>query len=388
MQTLQDLDNLTKDYTGNYSTGTARDEVRYRAENRAIEMCKRLVGLPNDEEIYSFYYTEDQLFYDLPSKFIEAFDLKYNNPNFNTKENKWDYFDYPHVLQGAGGVKQNRWSITHINGRKQVILAGYNGLQGSTILSMDSATNWAASDDASGLVLDSDVKYQGTGSISFDITASAGVATISRTGLNLDFSSLFNRSGYLKFFAYMTDNDIDSITLRLQSSSGNYYTITVTVADDGTAFAQDEWQKIGFSTVNAIATGTPDTTAITQIDFEFDLGSGFVSAADFRIDQLFTSFPELMDLYMFTDTKGTNNAGDTNKTELTSPDDILYWSGEYEDFTDLVAQRAAINLWPQLRGDKEQYVLLKQDFRDNLKTFARRWPRKRLQSQRRHQLRR
>lgn len=385
---LNDVHLLTKDYVGNYSTGTIRDDVSYRAINRAIEYLKRIISVPNDEEIHSFWYTDDQFFYDLPAKFAEALQLKYHNPLANRPDNIWDYFDYPSVLQGVGGSRRNRWSITNINGRKQLVVVGHNGITGQTILTMDSDTDVAVDDDASGLTVNTLTRYEGTGAIQFDITNSAGVAGIVFSNINHDLEELFERSGFLKFMAFMTDANIDSIAIKLQSSIGNYYTITTAVADDGTDFVANDWQKIGFHTEDAVATGTPDLNAITQITIEFDLGAGFTSAADFLIDQLFTAYPEQMDLVMYTNIKGTDTTGVTEKAVLTSADDILLFSEDYDEFADLVAQRAAINIWPQLRGDKEQYMMLKQDFNDNLKTFGRKWPRKRIQGTYRHSLRR
>lgn len=384
---LQDIDNLVQDYCGNYSTGTSRDDVRYRAINRAIEYLKRVIAVPNDEDIHTFWYTDDQMFYDLPAKFAEALELKYHNPLSNRNDNKWDFFDYPTVLQNAGGSRRNRWSVTNINGRKQLVVVGYNGITGQTLLTMDSITDVTVGGSASGLALNTITRYEGTGSIQFDIDSTA-VADIVFSNLNLDMEELFERSGFLKFFTKMTDNQIDSITIKLLSSVGNYYTIIATTADDGTDFVADEWQKIGFNTEDAVATGIPDLTAITEITFEFDPGAGFVSAADFLIDQLFTAFPEQMDLVMYTNIKGTDSTGVTDKTELDTPTDLAIFSDDYDDFADLVAQRAAINLYPQLRGDKEAMILLKQDFNDNLKSFGRRWPRKRIQGTFRHSLKR
>lgn len=385
--TLQDIDSLTQDYCGNYSTGTSRDDVRYRAINRAIEWLKRVISVPNDEDVYSFWYSDDQMFYDLPAKFAEALELKYHNPLSNRNDNKWDYFDYPTVLQNAGGSRRNRWSVTNINGKKQLVVVGYNGITGQTLLSMDSLTNVAASGSASGLALNIITRYEGTGSIQFDID-SAGVANIVFSNVNFDMEELFERSGFLKFFTKMTDSRMDSIALQLRSSVGNHYTLTTTTADDGTAFIANEWQKIGFQTEDAVPTGTPDLKSITQVTISFDPNAAMTSAADFLIDQLFTSFPEQMDLVMYTNIKGTDTTGLTEKTELTLPTDILLFSGDYDDFADLVAQRAAINLYPQLRGDKEAFILFKQDFNDNLKTFGRRWPRKRNQGTFRHSLKR
>lgn len=386
--TLETVDLLCKDYIGNYSTGTLRDEIRYRAINRATEYVKRVIGIPNDEEIYTFWYTQDQFFYDLPAKFMEGLQLKYNNPLSNRPDNIWEYLDYSNVLQGVGGVRKNRWSITNINGKKQLVVVGYTALQGQTLLTMDSVTDVTVSGDASGLAVNTVTKYEGTGSISFDITNSGGTASVVFSNLNFDIEELFERNGFIKFYHNISDNTIDSIALRLQSSSGNYYTITTTTADDGTAFAENEWQKIGFHLLDAVATGTPVLTGITEIRLTYDLGSGFTSAADFLIDQLFTAFAEKMDFVMYTNIKGTDSTGVTEKNELTAPEDLFNFTDDYDDYADLIAQRAAINLWPQLRGDKDQFMLLKQEFNENLRTFSRRWPRKRLQGHFRHQLRR
>ena len=388
MTTLGDIELLTKDYVGNYSTGTSKQDVTYRAINRSIEFNKRMVGLPNDEDIYSFYFSADQLFYDLPAKVSEGLYLMYNNKLANTRGDKFEYFNYPEILQGAGNTPAKKWSLTGINGKKQLIVSATNKYGGVTLFNLDDVTGWAASNDASDLSLDTTFKYEGSGALSFDITNSAGTATITKTGISLDLQDLFDKFGFIKFQSYMSDNNIDGITLKLQSSSGNYYIITVTVADDGTAFVEDEWQKIGFDTQNAVAVGTPDLSAITELSIAYDLGTGFVSAVDFRIDNIFTTYPDKLDLIHLSNIKGTNAAGTEEKTTLDTATDILYFADDYDDFADLIAQRAAINLWPQLLGDKEQYQLLKNDYKTNLKSFARRWPRKRVQGSFRTSLRR
>jgi len=388
MQTLSDIDLLTKDYIGNYSTGTSKEDIRYRAINRSIEFNKRMIGLPNDEDIYSFYFSADQMYYDLPAKVSEGLYLMYNNPKANTRDNKFEYFNYPEILQGAGNTPANKWSLTGINGKKQLIVSAFNKQGGVTLFNLDTISEWTASDDASGLTVDGTFKYSGAGSMSFDIVDSAGVATLTASGLNVDLKDLFDKYGFIKMQSWMTDNDIDSIALKLQSSPGNYYTIAITIADDGTAFIQDDWQKLGFDTQNAVAVGTPDLTAITEFSVEYTLGASFTSAADFRLDSIFTTYPDKLDLIHLSNIKGTNAAGTVEKTTLDTSTDILYYSDDYDDFTDLIAQRAAINLWPQLMGDKEAYQLLKNDYKTNLKSFARRWPRKRVMGSFRTSLRR
>lgn len=385
--TLSNVRELTRDYIGNYSTGSAKVDQIDRAINRSIERIKRDVGLPADEDIYTFWYTQDKLFYNVPSTFREGLYVAYNNKNANTNANQWDYFDYPTVLQGAGGQRHNRWSFTGINGKKQLVMVGYNGQTGNTILTCDTTTDVAASGDASGLAIDTITKVEGSASLSFDITDSTGTATITFSNLNLDLKDLFDKHGFIKMESYMSDNDIDDVTIKVLSSTGNYYTIAATLNDDGIDFVQDEWQKIAWHTDDKVAVGSPDLTAITEIAVSFGLGSTFTSAVDFRIDNIFTAYAEKMDFVYFTNAKGTDSAG-TAKTELNSEDDILYYSGDYDEYTTLIAQRAAIYLWPQLRGDKEAFLLLKGEHKEEIKSFVKAYPRKRRQGQFRHTLKR
>lgn len=378
--TLQNVLNYTNDEIGNYTTGNVNNDVKIRAINRAIEWVKRNLGLPTDEKIQTFWFSADQIFYDLNSDFDESLQLLYNDRNLNTPGSRWEYRTYPEIFERTGSARQNLFSITNVNGTKQLVVHGYNRFGSQTILTLDSDDNWTADDDASNIAVDTNQKYEGTGSLSFDITNATGVASIYNDNVNFDLESLFERHGYIKLWAYMTDNDIDDIAVKLFTDASNYYTITATEADDGTAFAENEWQKIGFAADDAVATGSPDPSQITKIQIEFDLGSGFTSAADFRVDQVFTAYPDKMDFIYYSSIKGTDSTGTTNKTTLTDVTDILSISGQYEDLAEPIAQRAAVLLWPQLKGDKEQYLILKNELKENMKSFARRWPRKRTQN--------
>lgn len=386
--TLQDLLNATNDNIGSYSTGITADDIKKRAINRAIEWVKRTIGIPTDEKVQTILFSADQKYYDLNADVDEGLMVIYSDEDYNTEQYRWEYYNYPDILHTTGGLRTNRWSITYINGTKQLVLHANNLSQGNTLLTMDSVTDWTASDDAIGIAIDTNQKYEGTGSISFDITNSAGVATIYNDNVTLDIESLIENHGYIKFWQYLTDSNIDIVTLKLIDDVSNYYTITATVADDGTDFAQDAWQKVGFALDDAVVTGSPDPSGITKVQIEFDLGAGFTSAADFRVDYMFSTVPDSVDFIYYTANKGTDTTGATAKTELSEVTDIPSWSGVHDDISEVVSQRAAVVLWPQLRGDKEAYMLLVQDLKENMKTFARRWPRKRLQGQTKTYLRR
>jgi hypothetical protein len=305
--------------------------------------------------------------------------LLYTDENLNTEQTRWEYENYPDILHTTGKARTNRWSVTYINGKKQLIVHGYNQNGGQILDEMDNVGDWVVADDASGLALDTNQKYSGVGSLSFDITNATGVATITNPNVSYDLEALFEQHGYLKLRAYMTDNNIDSITLKLYTDASNYYTIAVDIADDGTEFAQDSFQKIGFACDDAILTGSPDPSDINQIDVEFDLGAGFTTAADFRIDTLFTVVPDSLDLIYYTKYKGTDTTLATYKTTLNVVTDKFLFTSTDEDILEVIAQKAAIILWPQVRGDKEQLMIQKNELRDNMKSFTKRWPRRRVQ---------
>ena len=378
--TLSDLLELTNDYTGNYSTGVVDDAVKYRAINRAFEYVKRNLGIPSDEDIYSFYFSADQMYYDLGENVDETLALVYNDDRLNDMADPWEFRVYPEILHKSGNPRKKEFSITNINGKKQLVVLGYNRYGGQQLFTMDNSADWVASGDASGIATDTNQYYEGTGSLSFNIVKSSSTATVTNSNVHLDLSTLFTQHGFIKCWTYKTSLNVSTIAVRLYTDNSNYYTITVSVADDGTAFLANSWQKIGFAANNAVIVGSPNPTNITKVAFMFGLGASFTSAADFRIDDVFTMFPDYLDLVFYSSYKGTNAAGTSNKIILDTLADIATFGSSYPDLIDPIAQRSAINLWPQLRGDKDAYALLKADLNENMKGFSKRLPRKRTQN--------
>lgn len=376
--TLSSLRTLVRNNLGSYSTGTADNTLLNSAINRAIEHIKRRLGLPSDEDIQTILFSQDQYYYDLNTDFDEMVLLNWHDTTLNTAEREWSYRSYPELLRRLGeSVSKNEFSFTTINGRNQILMRGVNERQGGLLESFDAVGNWTAEDDASSLTLDQNQKFEGTGSLSFDITNSAGYARLNNDNLDLDLADLFENEGYLKLYTYMTDATIDDVTLYIKTDDSNYATITATVDDAGSAFAANNWIKIGFPTADAVLVGSPDYTNITEVTIEFDLGSGFTSAADFRVDYLFTAFPDQIDLVYRSKYKGTDTTGATYKIDLDTDSDKLLIGELFPDFAELVAKKAALNLYPTIRGDVNMYTIMRQEFEDEMKTQGRIFPRRR-----------
>jgi hypothetical protein len=373
---LQDVLNQTKDEVGNYSTGIIQDERIIRAINRSMEYLKRRLGFPSDEKVFSFLYSADQMFYDLDEDFDESVLLCYKDNAYNRPSREWSYFTYPEVLRQVGSSPDFLYSVTTMNGRKQLVVVGHNVRNGTTIDTMDSFSGWSAGGDASNLRLDTYKKYSGDGSLQFDITHNTGIAYLEKT-VSLTLKDLFLNDGFLKFWTYLTDDNLEDIAIKLYTTPTSYYTITADTTDDGSPFSIDEFLKIGWNVNDAIATGTPDPNNITKIRIEWDIPSDFGSATDFRANMLFDSFPDEMKLVYYSSYKGTDSTGATNKIILDTVSDIVAIGDYFPDYIGLIAERAAIQMWNQLKGDKTAYSMLVSKFNDDMKTWGRVYPRKR-----------
>lgn len=386
--TLQDIENQVRDYVSTYGTGQFDKQIIWRQINRSIEFLKRKIGIPSDENIQTILFCEDQIYYDTNLDLDEAFMLVYHDPRYNLTSRRFDYFMYPDLLQRTGQHNTNKFSFTTINGRKQLMILGSNIRSSYTINTLSSLTDITATGDASSLSLDTFIKYTGDSSIKFDITNSFGVAGIKLSNQNLDLEQLFRSNGIIKVWNYITDNNIDDMVLYLKTNDSNYYTITATELDNGDDFTANEWTKVGFNVNDAVAIGIPDINNITEIVIEYDLGAGFTSAVDFRLNYLFAVYPDEMDLLYYTNIKGTDTTGVTNKPILDMATDKVAFGEMFPDYIDLVAMQASIRLYPQLKGDKDFYAALTNDMKEWIKTMTRTYPRKRLQGQYSHYLRR
>lgn len=377
--TLADLRTLTRNEIGVYSTGTASNPLIDSAINRAIEHIKRRLGLPSDEDIQTILFSQDQYFYDLNTDFDEAIMLMYQDTTLNTKGREWSFRSYHELLRKLGSpVFKNEFSFTTINGRNQLVMLGVNERHGGLLEAFDAIGNWTDEDDASGLALDQNQKYEGSGSLSFDITNSAGFARLNNDNIEWNLEDLFDNNGYIKLYTYMTSALVDDITIYVKTDDSNYAYITATTDDTGSAFVADSWKKIGFATDDAIVVGSPDYSDINEATIEFDLASGFTSAADFRVDYIFTAYPDKMDLIYRSKYKGIDTTGTTYKVDLSEESDKLLAGELFPDFASLIAKKAALNLYPTVRGDVNMYAIMRTDFKEEMDSLGKIYPRKRL----------
>jgi hypothetical protein len=372
--TVNDVVLRLGDHLGNYSVGQVSTDQKIRAVDSAVNYMKNMIGLPNDEKKYSFYYTADVSYYNTPSDFQEALTLYYDNQNENVIGNQWNYRPYQEILPMIGSwPNQNTWGHTTINGKHQLLLWGTNIIQSQLIESFD-VNVWATSGDASGNHIDTTVYQQGGGSNAFNITYSTGKAILTSPAISVDVSTLFKEFGNLNLYVDFASTNVTSVQLILTSTTGNYYTLTATTASGGAAFLANNWNQLVFPTSAAVATGNPLASSISSVQIVFNIPSNFGSVTNMRVDNFYMSFPDLLDFIYLSNAKGVDANGNS-KSVLTALSDVLSYDW---DFIEPISLQAALYSWPQLRGDPNFMQIYQQTQNATLKTWGRRYPKKRL----------
>jgi hypothetical protein len=124
------------------------------------------------------------------------------------------------------------------------------------------ATNgtWAVGGTASSLAVNNTNFAQGSGSLQFNVTS--GAAYLENTTMtSIDLSEVENQSSIFTWVYIPTGSSLTSVNLRFGSSSANYWSLTVTQNQQGTAFVNG-WNLCQFTWSSMSSTGTPDSSAI------------------------------------------------------------------------------------------------------------------------------
>lgn len=385
--TVQDIADRMNDFVTNYTTGSVDLGNRIRAINGAIEYLKRYMTLPSDEVIKKFYFSQNTLYYDLDQDFNEGLFLLYDDSTLNLPGNNWEYAPYGDILRKTGlHARTNYFSWTPINGKMQLLMKGNNLHQGSTISTFDSIINngYVGQNDADNLVIDTNIFTEGSGSLSFDIDPTLGGTGIASIywPVNNDFTTVLQKNGNFNLDVWLPSANLTEINLVLLTDANNYYTLSATAFSDGTAFSTglNAWKTVQFSFVGDAVVGSPAINNITamRVDFVLNGSFGAVEIPDFRIDNLYTQFPDYMDFIYLTSYKGTDTTGVTKKIFLTEYTDIPAFGLFIPDMIDVVAMRAAVTLVPQILSNSEFRAMYLSESEAIIKIVGRSWPRKRV----------
>lgn len=384
---VQDIEDQMNDYVQNYTTGSIDLGNRMRAINRAFEYLKRYMTFPSDEMVQKFYFYSGTVTYNLNTDFNEGLQLVYDTADSNFPGREWNWVPYGQILSRVGLRKGKKyWSWGGINGKMQLFMYGDNLVQGNIIETFDNLSlgGFVGKNDAIDLAIDTNVKNEGSGSLSFEIDPSQGGTGLASIywPVTSDFSVELANNGIFELDVWLPDGNISSIDLLLMTNSGNYYSLSVTAFSDGTAFSAglNQWKTVSFSFTGDAVVGSPDIKNIKQLEVDFVLGGSFGSTAvpDFRIDNMRTVIPDYMDLIYLTSYKGTDSTGATNKVFLNNVTDIPAFANFMPDMLDAVAMIAATKLAPQILSNPAFKEMYEQDAQHLIRVVGKSWPRKRI----------
>ena len=119
---------------------------------------------------------------------------------------------------------------------------------------------WATGGTASNISNNGTNFAQGAGSVQFNATTGAAyIENSTMTAVNL--SAVVNQASLFVWVYVPTASNLTSVDLRWGSSSSNYYHLTVTQTQQGTAFVNG-WNLCQFSWLSASTVGSPNSSAI------------------------------------------------------------------------------------------------------------------------------
>lgn len=134
---------------------------------------------------------------------------------------------------------------------------------------------WAVGGTASDLEVNNTNYVQGSGSLQFDVTT--GAAYIENSTLYaINLEDYVNQASQFVYVYVPTGSTLTSVEARWGSSSGAYYTKTVTLNQQGVAFVNG-WNLCQFDWASATTVGSPDPTDITYLRITLNV-TGSMSA--------------------------------------------------------------------------------------------------------------
>lgn len=277
-------------------------------------------------------------------------------------------------------LKQSRTGILSFTDRDMLrkLLASVDVNDDSIVISpLDALTgngSWVLFGDATNLVADTYNYVKGSGSIKYDISAAGGTtAGIQATNIGTFDLTKYYTAGSAFVWAYITSaTNLTNFKLRLGNSSSNYYEMTATTTNEGTAFVTG-WNLIRFDFSGKATTGTVSLTTGTYGVVYMTKSSGKISEADYRFDHIILKLGRINNLiyyskYLWQTAAGVWIENSTADTDYLNVDTEEYniivekcvdWAGreirEYE--TDVSLARA-------------DYQAKKKEYRKNYKSEA------------------
>lgn len=190
-------------------------------------------------------------------------------------------------------------NIKYNNGFRSLRLSK-SGQAAAQISGLDNISDngtWSVGGDANTLTRDNLQFISGGASLRFDVDGATGNAFIENSTLNPVDITPKDDEGVLFAWMFMPTTPgpvVTDVTLRWGSSTGDYWTQTTTIRQDGLQF-ETGWNLLKFEWQSATQVGTPDASAIDFLRLEFNYPSG-TPIEGYRFDEVTAQLGEILEI--------------------------------------------------------------------------------------------
>ena len=370
---ISDLIPIVKDYCRNQNLSNTRV---ISALNQSFDYVNSELGLPSQETSTSLDFDQDTPTYALPSDFIEATSLRFDDDELNrNKSFSYKPIEYLHEKIKSVTSDTRLFGVGAEDGAWKLYILCQNSVSPLTLDTFDSnnATNWTVGGGASNITNDIYVYKEGAGSLSFDITGGGTSSTLTKTNSNDNFYTFLNTGHHRVWLYLQATTHFTSISLSWGTNASNYYLQTATAQADGTAF-QIGWNDIDLDWATASQVGTPDPNVVSYYQWGFNYTAAFVGGTSFRLDYSRIMVPDTMKLVYYSSYKGTTSTG-TPLVTFTSITDLLSIDAFDKGLLNLYAIKAAEIINPQILNENQHAA---DQYSKYSLMYRRKFPRKRL----------
>lgn len=263
--------------------------------------------------------------------------------------------------------------------RKTLVSASVND-DGFVVSPLDALTgsgSWALFGDGTNVSTDSYQYVKGSASIKFDISAAGGTtAGIQATNIPTFDLTNFKSSGSVFVWAWITSaTNLTNYILRLGNDSSNYYSMTVTATNEGTAFVTG-WNLLRFDFSGKSTTGTVTDTACDYAAIYMTKTAGKISETDYRFDHIMVKLGQIFNLIYYSKYPWQTSGG-TYIADSTADSDYL--NVDTEEF-DIIVEKCVERCANEVREDTDA-INARRDFREAVSEYRKIYKSEAIQSQ-------
>lgn len=260
------------------------------------------------------------------------------------------------------GIKPYMLALRDENFAKVLKIDGIEGSTSIVLNRLDSLTangTWAASGDATNLTLDS-VDFISNNSFNFDTNTGGTTAILSTSNMTAVDLSDYDEQGSVFMWVFVPDTftltSLTNFILRWGNDSSNYWSKTVTTANDGLAFKVG-WNLLRFDWSSATETGTVAPATIDYLHFTITKSGAQAADTDWRIDEIIFKKGALYEVVYYSKYGWQTSAGAYIEESTTTTDLLIADTDEIE----MIAQKGAEYAAQELK-EYEEMKMFKQNY--------------------------